>query len=52
MSVAVVVRIRKLVPTYIDYACIPLYCLQLEKEYDRLNTHAKQLTSTVQSVYN
>jgi hypothetical protein len=25
-------------------------CSQLEKEYDKLNTHAKQLTSTVQTV--
>lgn len=25
-------------------------CSQLEKEYDTLNTHAKQLTSTVQTV--
>ena len=32
-------------------ACPAALCLQLEKEYDKLNTHAKQLTSTVQTVF-
>jgi hypothetical protein len=37
------------VQTQIDAAM--LHNEHLEKEYDKLNTHAKQLTSTVQQVY-
>ena len=32
-------------------ACPAVRSPQLEKEYDKLNTHAKQLTSTVQTVF-